>query len=318
MSRFLSRVRRVRQLAQLGIRLGSELADIEARHPGALHRMLRQLAEGAAGLGAPRSAVYLGDHTVLTRLLEGQKIFTDTRDLSLAPHIMLDGYWEMWVTRALRPRVRPGMCVVDIGANAGYYTLLAAHWVGPHGRVFAFEPSPRLAELLWRSIRVNGFEGWTNIEEMALSDQPGEVELVTPGAFLGGASIAERFSEGLEPGVEQTKTTVSTMRLDDAIPAPQTVDVMKIDAEGAEPRILAGAAALLERSRCLTILLEFAPEHFTPTDPDPGDYLAGFQKQGFELGYVEADGEVRPSDLRELVVLGSDRGHVDLLLSRER
>src|SRR5258708_38672807 len=67
---------------------------------------------------------YLGDHTLLTRTIFGHAIYLDSRDLSLTPHLFLQGYWEPEVTRFFLRIVKPRMHVVEVGANVGYYTLL--------------------------------------------------------------------------------------------------------------------------------------------------------------------------------------------------
>ena len=69
---------------------------------------------------------YLGDHEALCRVLGRYKIYVDTRDIGIASHLMLEGYWEMWVTQAMMRMVRRGSVVADIGANLGYFTLLLA------------------------------------------------------------------------------------------------------------------------------------------------------------------------------------------------
>jgi hypothetical protein len=80
---------------------------------------------------AGRDMIYLGDYTALTRTIYGHKMYVDTRDVSLAPHLLLDGYWEQWITNIFRELVKPGMTVVDVGANFGYYSVLAASLVRP-------------------------------------------------------------------------------------------------------------------------------------------------------------------------------------------
>jgi energy-coupling factor transporter ATP-binding protein EcfA2 len=94
-----------------------------------------------------RKVVYLGDHRALVRTAWGHKMFVDTRDLGLAPHLLLDGSWELWVTAAFLTNLREGMTVVDVGANIGYYSLLAASNVGSGGRLVSFEPHLRLPPL---------------------------------------------------------------------------------------------------------------------------------------------------------------------------
>src|SRR5882672_5557832 len=91
---------------------------------------------------------YLGDGLVLARILGRHKIFLRSSDRGFACHVMLDGFWEMWLTQFLAHRVKPGMTVIDVGANFGYYTLLLGDAVGEAGRVIAAEPNPDAASLL--------------------------------------------------------------------------------------------------------------------------------------------------------------------------
>src|SRR5260370_19641668 len=71
--------------------------------------------------------VYLGNGLVLARILGRFKIFLRTDDRGFACHLMLDGFWEMWLTQFLARSIRSGMTVIDVGANFGYYTVLFAY-----------------------------------------------------------------------------------------------------------------------------------------------------------------------------------------------
>ena len=125
---------------------------------------------------------YLGDQTALCRVLGRYKAFVDTADTGLSSHLLLDGYWEMWVTEALLGFVREGMVAVDVGANLGYFTLLLADLCGSSGRVHAFEPNPALLDRLRRTLAVNGYGPRTRVHGVPLSDEDGRaVELVVPG-----------------------------------------------------------------------------------------------------------------------------------------
>jgi hypothetical protein len=81
---------------------------------------------------------------VLARVLGGPKIFLSADDLGFGCHLMLDGYWESWLTLFFARYVTPGKTVIDVGANFGYYTILFAAGVGPSGRVVAIEPVPAI------------------------------------------------------------------------------------------------------------------------------------------------------------------------------
>jgi FkbM family methyltransferase len=213
--------------------------------------------------GGPVSqAVYLGDHTALARLPFGAKIYLDTRDLSLAPHLMLGSEWEPWTTELIRALLRPGSTFVDVGANVGYFTLLAGSIVGPTGRVIAFEPNPELASLIARSLSVNGLHSWTELVEAAAMSEPGRLEFKRFAGHQGSSGfyvtdeLAAQFHDTLE------RIVVDCTTLDDALAGRGLqIDLIKIDAEGAEPEVIAGAERLLEEQRGMQVIMEYTPSN---------------------------------------------------------
>lgn len=136
-----------------------------------------------------RSLIYLGDHRALTRTVFGQKMFVDTRDLSLAPHILLDGYWEMWITKFFKGVIKEGMTVVEIGSNIGYYTLLAASQIGAGGRLYAFEANPAVFDILFQNMNVNGFLDRVTLVNKAVLDKSGKLEFHILKRHHGSSSI---------------------------------------------------------------------------------------------------------------------------------
>lgn len=66
-------------------------------------------------------SVYIGDGRVLTKNAYGQKMILPSFDISLTPHILMDGYWEKWITNVFIDHIKPGMTVLDVGSNVGYY-----------------------------------------------------------------------------------------------------------------------------------------------------------------------------------------------------
>jgi hypothetical protein len=89
--------------------------------------------------------------------VQGSKMYVDSSDIGVAPFLLEWGFYEKYETALFKRLVKKGMVVVDIGANIGYYTLLAAHLVGDKGKVFAFEPDPNNYDLLCKNIEVNGY-----------------------------------------------------------------------------------------------------------------------------------------------------------------
>jgi hypothetical protein len=74
--------------------------------------------------------IYLGDHVSLCKILTKYKMYVDTRDMGIVPHLMMDGYWESWLTQCLARIVKDGDVCLDIGANLGYYSLMMSELSG--------------------------------------------------------------------------------------------------------------------------------------------------------------------------------------------
>jgi FkbM family methyltransferase len=147
----------------------------------------------------------------------------------------------------------PGMTVLDIGAHHGLYSLLASLRVGSKGRVIAFEPSARERTHLERHVRLNNCHNVV-LEPAALGNETGEAEL-----FL--ADGYEDCCNSLRPPAVQGRThtvRVPVLRLDDVLQKLEVrkVDFIKLDVEGAERDVLAGAQNLLKTSPRPVILVE--------------------------------------------------------------
>jgi len=221
---------------------------------------------------------YLGDHTVLCRILARYKMFVDTRDVGLATHLMLEGYWEMWVTEAIISLMREGMVAADIGANLGYFTLLMADLAGPSGRVHAFEPNPRLAELLDKSVSLNGFASRVDVHQLALSAKnEGMVTLIVPAGEPKNGYLADVGDHLPENG-----QYVPVARLDGRQEWAD-IEFAKIDVEGAEELVWAGMQGLLDNGRLKTVILEFTPGRYE----NPANFLEALLAPGFSLARID-------------------------------
>lgn len=240
----------------------------------------RDLLPGAAEHIGPEQFVperpffrYAGDCMAEVTLNFGTPIFVDTTDDSVSPAIVRTGWWEPWTDGLVRKCLGPGDVAVNVGANVGYYTLLAAKRVQSKGRVFSFEPNPRLALLIMRSLRWGGLLGIVRIHQMALSDRAGTASFAADRHYMGAGTLvdsehATRLSAATPKEVLSAtfpqKTLlevhdVETARLDDVIGSEvRDIHFMLIDTEGAEALVLAGSEQLIRRSRDLAMVVEWS------------------------------------------------------------
>jgi FkbM family methyltransferase len=252
---------------------------------------------------------YLGGGRSLCRVLGRYKMIIDTTDVGLSSHLLLDGYWEMWLTELLVDLVKPGMKVVDVGANLGYFSLLMAELVGSAGEVHAFEPNIDLARRMTQSLALNGFSEIVMVHEQALADAEIDVVLIVPtdepkNGHLLPADHPVTMDDQVETRFMRTRRLDSYAELHDA-------DLIKIDADTSEMTIWEGMSGILDNGRPLTIVLEFARVRYT----DPGAFIDQILSDGFSLSVITLENGVQPID-REAILAASPTEDVMLLLVR--
>jgi len=256
----------------------------------------------------------VGEHTLLTQTAFGHLIHLDTRDTSLMPSLVAYGYWEAGVTRTILRLLRPGQRVVEVGANVGYYTLLFASRVGPTGSVTAFDANPRAVDLLRRTLAANGLATAARVVPMAVGDRPGRVTLHRLARQQGSSSIYAFGPEDLAAwDDEAAPLEVEATSLDAFFDADRTpVDLVKIDAEGAEPAIVAGMTGLLARSPHVRLVVELIPASLRRAGHDPRAFLESLVRLGFRVQTIDRSGRACDATIDTLVACASE----ELLLSR--
>jgi FkbM family methyltransferase len=149
--------------------------------------------------------------------------------------------------------LEPGMTFIDAGANEGLYALFAARRAGHSGRVLAFEPSAREFSRLKANIARNGLENVT-LFPLALADREGEAGLLIANAEHAGQNTLGAFAH--EGAGEERREKVPVRSLDNVLASERVgrVDVVKIDVEGAEVRLLEGAKETLRQYRPLLLI----------------------------------------------------------------
>ena len=261
---------------------------------------------------------YLGENTAICDAAHGQKIYIDTRDLSLAPHLIREGAWEPWVTRFFQQQIKPGDTFFDLGANCGYFSLLAAHLAGQHGQVLAFEPQSRMADLLSMSIAVNGLENQVMVMRCALGESDGVADMVKDPKFAGGAAILAKSERMPEQSFEVPVRTIDSLMRELNASGSETIipNVIKIDVEGYEPFVYKGMRDLLSHCGQLIILMEFSPSRYKYHQQDPFEFYRSTIADGFIASELCTDGTERPFDNMTIERLLYEERFTDLILRK--
>jgi len=224
--------------------------------------------------------MYMGDSIAMCRVLNSFRMYVDTRDTMITPQLITTGMWEPALTRLTAQKLKAGMTVVDVGANVGYFTLLAAAVTGPQGRVVAFEPEPRNAEILERNLELNGIWERVRVHRHAVLNERKKLDLHRNPRNQGAHTLFVA-----DPARSPfPRIPVETVALDDVIETP--VDFMKIDAEGSEPLIFRGMKRLLDRSPKLQILMEFNTVTMKNAAVEPGEFFEQLMNLGFRMHLV--------------------------------
>ncbi|MEX2628218.1 MAG: FkbM family methyltransferase, partial [Ilumatobacteraceae bacterium] len=206
----------------------------------------------------------------------------DRADASVSVQVRADGHYEPYLSAVLDDLLGSGDVFVDVGANVGYHTVRAARSVGTDGRVIAVEANPENARLLALSVAENGFEH-VDVWPFALGAHLGHVHFGVHIGSNGGFAPDDR--EAMASG----RGTVAPVVPLDAL-GLERVDVMKIDVEGAEPIVLEGALATIERCRP-AVVMELSCEMTRRVGGiEPDDHLRRLTDRGYRLHLIDRAG----------------------------
>lgn len=206
----------------------------------------------------------------------------DLRD-SIAREICFNSRYEPQETSLIESILRPGMTFADVGANWGYFTLIAAHLIGKHGRVISLEPDPRLFRTLQDNISRNRLSQVTALQ-VAAADEPGTLTL--NGYDENGENWG--VSSLIADAVESASIFSTAARPLDSLLDEQgidRVDLLKMDIEGAEEMALRGMSAGLAQHRYKRILLEAHPALLAAQQRTTSDILNLLTEAGYR-GWV--------------------------------
>ncbi len=279
-------------------------ADVDRAATGDLAKVstIRRMLGTIEHQVAPTAfSVQLAGEDTMRCAVGGVELLCDTADAAVTPGL-LSGRYESHLTAVFERYCTTGMRVVDVGANLGYYSLLASKLVGPSGRVVALEPNSENCRLLLSSLRLNGI---TNVQLLPVAADTStgwayySTHIGSNGGLIADGDLLSH------PG-----NVVPTFRLDDLVDSP--VGFLKMDVEGAEGRVVQGATRIIERDRPI-ITTELKDEMLQRVSAiSVAEYLGYFEKLGYSPSLLEKEtGEERPySSVAELL---ADWGESDEL-----
>lgn len=203
---------------------------------------------------------------------------------------------EQGTLRVVEKYLKPGGLFVDVGANVGLFSLLAARIVGPSGKVVAIEPAPAAVQALRATVDANGLGGIVRVKEFAAGAEQG----------LGTLSVAQNSTHSsLLPGDAAASTVVATIApLDDALDG-MLPDMVKIDVEGFEANVIEGMKAIFRANPDVIVVMDFEPAHIRRTGLSAASWVERLRAAGLDIFEIdERNGELSPlrkTGLEEIV-----------------
>ena len=259
--------------------------------------------------------------TVVTGRSDFGALFTCRLPDLIQTYIWVFGEWEPDLTRFIAGRLADGDVFVDVGANVGYYSLLAAECVGPRGKVVAVEASPTVVEHLYRHVAANDAGDRIRVENKAASRTPGRLTMYAgPARNVGMTTTVE--SHGMHAESEVEALPLGSMLTAEEIAA---IRLIKIDVEGAEPDVVTGMTSLITSMRAdAEIVIELSPKWWRDQTLQPTDVLRPFTDAGFKIYEMRnsyyAWRYLWPNDVSDAVrvrrTLTKRVSRLDLVLSR--
>lgn len=250
---------------------------------------------------------YLGDHRAVTMTNYGRRLMLDTRNVQNYS-IITHGEFEPAVAWAVQEHTKRGDTVLDIGANIGYFTLLACQLCGPKGHVYALEPNPDIFELLAASVKINAFARRATLHNSAAFKEDCELTLTWDEAAHGGARIKVS-----DQGRNSSRVaTVEARALDGLVDASHLpVALMKIDTEGSEPYVFEGAQRVLDASPDCVVVTEWNPGFMRRRGGDPDRLISALANRFRHVRHLVGPGKTRDLRFSDLATFP----HANLLLT---
>jgi FkbM family methyltransferase len=198
-------------------------------------------------------------------------------DQYISGSLLRDKIWEPFETKVFCRLCRPADVVVDLGANIGWYSIIASQLVGPNGRVFSFEPDPRNLRLLRKNALTSRLAELIEIYEHAIADRESTSRLFLCQNNLGDHRL-------FDDGSPRSNISVVVRTLDSQFfNSSRRPTLVKSDTQGSEARILRGSSNLLAHGWRPIWIIEFWPYGLVNSGDDPLELFVKLTSLGYNL-----------------------------------
>ena len=220
------------------------------------------------------------------------------------------GEYEPVTTKLLESLLEQGMTFVDVGAHVGLFTVPSAKWVGEAGRVVAFEPHPDNYKMLVGNIARNSFSDGIEANQSAVSDEHKTVHLHMSTFNTGDHQL---FHQGGRSTIKVPCTT-----LDDYFEVGASVDVIKMDVQGAEAAAFRGMRRVLQDNQNIKVIWELSPAQLEDAGSSAKEILGWLEELGFSMTVVDdATGSILKATTAEVLKACPHDSYVNILCGRD-
>jgi FkbM family methyltransferase len=300
--------------------LDRRLGDMERRlaHIEASARSIEDTVRDTRRLVGPFAAS-LADGKLLVHTTYSTLLIVDSSDLIITPQLVIYRRWEPELTELIWNSCHTDTVFVDVGANIGYFTVLAGSRIrdGGKGRVIAVEPNPACLPLLERNLVINWSMCPIEVHKVAAGAAPGEAWLASPASRAANAHIS---AAGEDAEIEQ-RTAIRVETLDSLVPESLAVDILKIDVEGHEISVFRGAERIIARSPDIKIVMEWSPGQIAAAGVSVAEIQANLRRLGLVARRLPRGGSLHQLTLENSPLIPIDRlsdlAYDNILLTRQ-
>lgn len=261
----------------------------------------KRAARAVFGLLTPRRDIKVS--------FPGYSLYVRTPDRLIAALLCKYSFDSSLEVEIYRDRVKPGMTVLEIGANVGFYALLFSGLAGGKGKVLAFEPDPENFRLLSKSAAAHGAANLTCLQA-AVAEKSGALKLFISEENRGDHRV-------YDSGEGRGSVDVKAVSVDGILGPGAGADFIKMDIQGAEYRAVLGMERTVKNSPGLAMLCEFSPGLVRKAGDSPEALLQKLLEYGFRLKYLDEESHsVRSASPEELLALCPGSKYLNLLLER--